>query len=429
MELSKADLIADLKDVAKKSQGKVTRDFYRENGKFSDHLIYKHFPTFADFVNAANINVEPETNVIEGDIWTISLPKSNIHTLEQLIDYCKIDLSVWEVEKFVANKWDANAGNGETMPLFQIKAFLKRRTAVINIQKELESLKNQAKSEARVPNELFERPRVAVGNMLEINIPDAHFGKMAWGVETGYGNYDVKIAQATFIRALNTLLDRVKEHTFDEIVFVVGNDLLNSNDVENRTAGGTVVTTDGRYHKTFYKVRSTIVECIEKLRVIAPVRVIMISGNHDTLSSWHLGDSLECYFHNYNDVIIENTPKYRKYYQFGQVMLMFTHGDKGKRQDYPLLMATEQPQMFGSTRFREAHTGHTHQTKLEEQHGVRVRVLPALCQADDWHAENGYVGNLRNAEAYIWNKNEGLIGMAIYSDDAQTPIITKRELV
>jgi hypothetical protein len=92
---------------------------------------------------------------------------------------------------------------------------------------------------------------------------------------------------------------------------------------------------------------------------------------------------------------------------------MFTHGDKGKRNDYPLLMATEQPEMFGQTKYREAHTGHTHQTKLDEQHGVRVRVLPALCEADDWHAENAFVGNLRSAEAYVWNKDEGLINIAI----------------
>src|SRR6185437_7298527 len=132
-----------------------------------------------------------------------------------------------------------------------------------------------------------------------------------------------------------------------------------------------------------------MVRAIEKLRQIAPVKVVIVSGNHDQLSCWHLGDSLECYFHNYTDVEIDNLPRQRKYHQFGNVMVMFTHGHKGKRQDYPLLMATEQPQMFGSTKFRECHTGHNHMTKLDEQHGVRVRVLPALCAPDDWLATNG----------------------------------------
>ena len=72
--------------------------------------------------------------------------------------------------------------------------------------------------------------------------------------------------------------------------------------------------------------------------------------------------------------------------------------------------------MFGRTLFRECHTGHTHMTKLDEQHGVRVRVLPALCPADAWHSENGYIGNKRSAEAYVWDKNEGLISVVYHTE-------------
>jgi DNA repair exonuclease SbcCD nuclease subunit len=189
------------------------------------------------------------------------------------------------------------------------------------------------------------------------------------------------------------------------------------------------VSSDGRYQKTFWKARNTVIETIKKLLKIAPVMVMAIYGNHDTLSSWHLADSIECYFHDNPDVKVQNDPTYRKYYEYGRNMIMFTHGDKGKRDDYPALMAAERSAMFGRTQFREVHCGHTHETKMEEYHGVRVRILPALCPADSWHAENGYVGNLRNAEAYIWNKNEGLIGTAIYNVDSQPEITTKREIV
>ena len=116
----------------------------------------------------------------------------------------------------------------------------------------------------------------------------------------------------------------------------------------------------------------------------------------------------------------------RKYHQYGKCMLMLTHGDKGKREDYPLLMATEQAKMFGETRFREAHTGHVHQTKTQEFHGVRVRILSALCPPDAWHAENGYVGNLRSAESYVWDREEGLVGQFFYNDDAQETLMTER---
>src|SRR5678815_4639289 len=96
-------------------------------------------------------------------------------------------------------------------------------------------------------------------------------------------------------------------------------------------------------------------------------------------------------------------------------MLMFTHGDKGKRPNYPLVMAQEQREMWGNTIHREAHTGHLHQMRVEELHGVKVRISPALCPADAWHAENMFTGNARAAEAFVWHKDEGLVGTAIYT--------------
>jgi len=365
-----------------------------------------------------------EVSEVVGDKWTISLPKTPIHTLDQLIEHCKVDLEIWEVERFVCNKWEvgmgvkaSGVGKPIVLPLFQVKAFLKKKTNIVDAKAEIEALKKLALINPKRPS-LIRSTFLPSGNMLEINMPDQHFGKLAWGVETGGPHYDVKIATALHHKALNNLLERVKGFTFDEIVFVVGNDLLNSDDLESKTTKGTIVSTDGRYQKTFTTVRDVMIQSIEKLRKLAPkVKVIMVSGNHDKLSVWHLGDSLECWFRTYNDVEIDNSPKYRKYHQFGKVMLLLTHGDKGSRADFPLLMATEQSKMFGETLFREAHTGHSHQTKVEEKHGVRVRVLPALCPPDDWMAENTFsVKNQRSAEAYVWNAVEGLITIAVYTD-------------
>jgi hypothetical protein len=437
MQTSSKAIIADLQEVSKKTS-KLTRDFYRANGKYSERQWSKYWATFADFLDAAKIRVTAKSQAVEvtekneqyGDIWEVTLPKTNIHTLEQLLAYCKVDLAVWEVERFICNKWEMGFKDkhdlADSLPLFQVKAFLRKKVAIVDARQELEALKEQF---GAPEPQLVYREQQVTGNMLEINIPDVHVGKLAWPMETGQPPYDVQIAVALHDRALDTLIERTSHYAYDEILYVVGNDLLNSTDVENKTTAGTIVTTDGRFQKTFYKTREMVVRAIEKLRLIAPVRVMLVPGNHDTLAVWHLGDSLQCYFRNYDDVKIDNEPKYRKYHQFGQVMLGFTHGDKGKKSDYPLLMATEKPEMFGQTKFREMHTGHIHQTKLEEQHGVRVRILPALCPADDWHSENGYIGNQRNAEAYIWNRIEGLLGTACYSDENQPAIMTKRELV
>ncbi len=273
------------------------------------------------------------------------------------------------------------------------------------------------------------KPIVATGNLLEINIADAHLGKLSWSPETGHESYDTKIADAMYRRAQSTLFERAKGVKFEKVLMVIGNDLMNSDTAEGTTTKGTQVSTDGRYHKTFYRARTLVIDSIEQARKVAPVHVIVMPGNHDRLACFHLGDSLEMYFHGQDDVFIDNQPRARRYFQFGKVMLMFTHGDTGTRMDMPGVMASEQPKMWGETLFRECHTGHLHQTRTEEKHGVRVRILPSLSPPDAWHADNAYVGCLRSAEGYIWNKDEGLIGQVFYTDDGQKPIVTKREIV
>jgi predicted phosphodiesterase len=280
---------------------------------------------------------------------------------------------------------------------------------------EIEALKEEAKRKVKRFKKVRRQRKGESGYMLEMSIEDLHAGKLAWGKETGYEDFDLPIAERIFGQAVNALLDRTRSYPLDEICFVVGNDLLNSDNAEGTTTLGTHVSNDSRYQKVFRTTRLMLTRTIEYLLKIAPVRVIVVPGNHDHMSAWHMGDSLECYFHKCPDVVVDNAPTERKYYQFGSVMLMWTHGDKGRRGDYPLLMATEKPKMFGSTKFREIHTGHLHQVRLEETHGIRVRILPSLTAVDTWLSGKGFTSQMRSAEAYVWSKEEGLVGMATYT--------------
>jgi len=365
----------------------------------------------------------PDGFAVKGNAAEVSrMTPERVKSLADLIRVCEIDTTEWEVERYICNKWEVGAKVGpqdtaevKVTPLFQVKAWLKRKVHIVAARAEIETLLADAKKLAPVVKRLAPKAPKS-GYLLELNIADLHNGKLAWNAETGgHGNYDAKIAEAIHDAAVEALLQRTSAYRFDQIVLVVGNDLLHVDSRSNTTTAGTPQDTDSRYHKMFLSTRRMIQRTIERCREKAAVRVVMVPGNHDRDSVWHLGDSLSCVYEKCEDVTVDNAPTQRKYIEFGRVMLMLTHGDKGKRPDYPLLMATEQPDMFGRTRFREAHTGHLHQTQVQEWHGVRVRILPSLAGADAWHAENGYVGNLRAAEAFIWNATEGLVGTAYYT--------------
>lgn len=341
-----------------------------------------------------------------------------VRTLADLIRVCEIDTTEWEVVEWHANKWEMGykdpTGSAHTLPLFQVKARLRRRVVLIDARAEIEALKVLAKQEIRKPVQKVRAYREQ-DHLLEVDIFDLHLGKLAWSKETGYENYDLKIARRLFEESLEVLIARSAGHLFSQVLFPVGNDFFHSDNLVAETTAGTRQDMDGQFHKTAHIGREMIVNAVERLRQVAPVKVVIIPGNHDQLSAWHLGDSLECYFHRDRDVEIDNAPTLRKYHRFGRVMLMFTHGNKGKLQDYPLLMATEQPAMWGQTTFREAHTGHLHKMQVQEQHGVRVRILGALCATDAWHSEMTFVGNKRTAEAFVWSASEGEIGHATFT--------------
>jgi hypothetical protein len=244
--------------------------------------------------------------------------------------------------------------------------------------------------------------------MLELLIPDLHVAKLAWAKETGFQNYDVNIAVDTFRRAIDTLIGKASGSNIDKIVLGVGNDLLQADNIQGTTYSGTKVDTDSRYRKTYVTVRRMMTEAVEKLRRVAPVDVKVVPGNHDTLSAFTLGDSLECTFHHYTDVSVDNEPNIYKIVEWGKVLLALMHGHAGKQTKYGMWLASKYPVEFGRTKFREIHVGHKHKSALDEEFGVRVRTFSALCSADEWHANQLFTGNLRVAEGLLWNRHVGL---------------------
>lgn len=250
----------------------------------------------------------------------------------------------------------------------------------------------------------------------EIAPVDLHVGKYAWDDETG-ASYDVEIAERVFAEAVNDIDDRTNSARIEETVLVVGNDLLQTDNIEGTTTSGTYVDTDTRYIRSFRRAFKINRWAIDRLAERSPVRVVVVPGNHDRLTAFQIGHSLESWYHNDQRVTIDNSPKLRKYLRYGVNLLGWTHGSEEKHDDLPLIMATEEPELWAGSLHREWHIGHFHKAKEtrytsgDSFNGVRVKVLPALCGPDAWHYAKGYVGGLPACEGYLWNKERGFAGM------------------
>lgn len=333
----------------------------------------------------------------KGDSTQYTVDGFNVKTIDDVIKVCNVDRNAWMTKRFSVGqrpdgriRWNAS---------FERNKFA-TSTFVDDLKEDLKQLVVAPAKTKVVP--------VKGGCLLEIALFDLHLGKLGWKPEAG-GDYDMKIARTVFFAAIHELVEKAqKQGDISRILFPVGNDYLTIDSDSNETTRGTPQDVDSRFAKIYREGRKMLVEAIELLRQIAPVDVIVVAGNHDNQSMFHLGDALECWFHGHDDVNVDNEPISRKYYQFGQNMICFSHGYLEKHSQLPQLAAVEQPAMWAATTYREWHLGHLHHESVKEYMGTNVRILPSLTGADRYHHDNGYVGSKRSAQAFRFHEVNGL---------------------
>ena len=330
-----------------------------------------------------------------------------------ILDTLGIDLDNWEVVRQSAGTYkDGTPRNNLS---------LVRRTD--NLQRIKDQLINDMSNHAPVykPRK-YKVYKDAV--MLELGVFfDWHYGKKAWGEETG-DNYDTGIAERLADKAMDYILNLAGGFNIDRILLPLGNDMLHVDNLSNETTAGTAQDVDDRYCKLVRQCRMILVQVIDRLATIAPVDIVVIPGNHDTVTAWGVGEMLHCWFHSSNNVTIMNSPSPRKYYIYHNNLIGFAHGDKEKVSDLVGLMALEEPKGWGSCLHRRFHIGHMHQRKslhwysLTSNLGVVTQVLGSLAGTDAWHAGKGFKG-IHSSQGFVWHKEDGCVAEFVYTPDVE----------
>lgn len=255
--------------------------------------------------------------------------------------------------------------------------------------------------------------KVNDGHLLVIDIADLHINKYAETTLTG-DEYNSKLAVERALEGTKGIIQKAQGFNIDKIVFVIGNDVLNTDNMLNQTTKGTVQSTDSHWLKAFNIALECYVQCIELCMQVAPVDVIHCPSNHDLMSGCFLAVTVQAWFRNSKNVKFDVSASYRHYYQYHNNMLEFEHGDKGKMVQLPLVMAQEQPKMWANTKFRYGYLHHLHhQDKTQfksgkDYIGVNVTYLRSPSSADIWHSDNQYL-NLVACEGFVHSKEMGRV--------------------
>jgi len=425
---------AALRELIDKSRDALTADIAREFSKKFPDRSYNSVRCKIDDLRNAPIEPLAVKRVAESAESLIieSAPLGRITTLEQLLEAANVDLEKWEVERWIANKWEVGAADkaiGSTKegwrredtkikvePLWQVKAWLIPKGSKATLAELRDGLLADIAADTLVRARVRHKaPREVPEDrhMLEVCLMDLHIGKFAWGEETGK-NYDSEIAETIARDAIDDLFAQAKGYPVEQIVLPLGNDYFHFDGLQGSTMNGTPQDRDTRYHKMFRRGRALASWMIEVCAERAPVKVVIVPGNHSGTTEFMLGEVLSAEFRHDSRVTIDNSPKLRKYHLYGRNLLGFVHGHEEPHDKLAQIMAVEVPDLWAQSDYREIHTGHFHKAKatlplmVDDKTGVTVRILRSLSATDAWHYKKGYVGTPRSAEAFVWSATGGL---------------------
>jgi hypothetical protein len=425
---SKSILTEKLLEIRKKKQG--VKRYLIENFPTDWEQKLEEFNAQHGTPMVVKAAVIPPTKLtVTGKTATLEVV-SSIRSVDQLLAEAKVDLTVWAVESHQITSWEQgrkdiqkdmtytdgvsngsvkDSGKVNVQSLFRVAIKLKKIAGAETTKGLVEFFKQEmAKAPevkwSHVTEKLVDKNRYC----LELAIPDVHLGKMSWAPETGGSSYDSSEAIRLFEIAVSDLVSKAPMHKVDTILFPVGSDFYNADNLRDETTSGTYVGSDTRWQKVFTRGCSLLTKVISSLAEDRKVIVPCINGNHDFERSFYLGEYLKAFFRNHPNVTIDNSPTTRKYFRYGTTLIGMTHGNEEKQSTLPLILATERPADWAATTHREWHLGHLHTESNKEYNGVKVRFLPAICPADSWHAKRGYVGTIRAALGFLYSFERGL---------------------
>lgn len=349
-----------------------------------------------------------------------------IKTLQEAIAAANVDTSIWHVLDWETSVWTVPLKVGPAsnpVAIQQQQYRVKMRLKRILPKPLLEAANAIYERLAAVSKRVDRKPCKPVAGepcMAMVSCSDVHFGKLAWGKETGR-NFDLEVAERLYENAVVDLLAECKHRNISRFVLPIGNDFFHIDNSRNTTFAGTPQDVDGRYSRIIEAGEMAVIRAIQRLADKADVLAIWIPGNHDPTTSYHLSRTLHAWFRNDSRVQVEYGPSPRKYVRWGTNLIGFAHGDSEKIESLPNIMATERADDWGSTECREWILGHMHRSRqwvtkpVDTFEGTTVRVMKALCSADGWHHRKGYIGNDKSmaAEVYFYGESRGYLGHAV----------------
>jgi hypothetical protein len=330
------------------------------------------------------------------------LTEKPLTSLDEALEFCKVDLNVWQVERHLFNNWGQ---------YYQVKIWFKRIANHFDPDRFNEKLVNSLKGIKPTPVTYKKTKREL---LVVPHITDSHFGKVSLDE---YGNIDTSLKKTSdhYKSIIDDVLSRVDNGNIDRFLLPVGNDLLNIDSPAKMTTAGTPQPAGDLWENMLVCAETCLIEVIERLKQIAPVDVVMVRGNHDSNSTYTIGRTLWAYFAKDKNVTITNSGKYIEYYTYKDILIALLHGHTVRLNEIDRIISHEAREAWGKAKLVEAILGHFHHEnvktnviKLQEHlrmRGVTVRVGDTNSGLDEWHRAKNYSDVMQRTQTFVYSSD------------------------
>jgi hypothetical protein len=292
------------------------------------------------------------------------------------------DPNEWELISAKSKIWNAYSKQDGTVQLYASSISVKPKTNGFTIDKLLEEIR-------KVPPAYVKREykNVSDKRLLEIPFFDSHFG---------ISDFDY------YKTTQDDTMDLIESREWEEVVFIIGQDMLHNDNFRGQTANGTQIEAVDMA-KAWRDAKQFYYPLVEKaLEQANRVKIIYSKGNHDESMSWAFVQLLK---ERFPQVEIDDSFVERKIHTFGKVFIGITHGDKARKNLHNLFQV-EFPMEWAQSQTREIHSGHLHTEDCKDWFGMMVRTLATRNKTDKWHMDNGYVGNHKRFMLFEYDEKE-----------------------
>lgn len=316
------------------------------------------------------------------------------------------DISLWELVSARNNIWNSYSKRDGIMTLYSSKITVKPVSEYVWNEEDIKSLFSKIKTDYKNKFNILPKHYEENGDTLVVPIADFHFGLLSDKYCTG-NNYNLEIAEEIFYYTINDIMNRVKHKKFEKVLFVVGNDFINADNVSGTTTRGTPQDNASSWFNTVTRATQLIINGVDMLTEIAPVEVKYVMSNHDLHTMFGIMQTISAWYRNDNNVIVDDIPLPRKYCRIGKTLLCLSHDIKVK--DALKIITTEGKDEWSQSEHIICMLAHLHQAMVYEKQGyLEIMRLPTISGWSRWSNDNGYIQIEKKNQSFIINNELGI---------------------